>query len=114
MGPCQFSYGKHFKYANQILCLPGAAAGRAGGSHLSPRPVLLPASPPRFANGGGKETARCVFWGDLSKNKEKTHYVSLSAAVPQAVWYSVALGKGYHHSNLERGHLYFISVLFFW
>ncbi|KAM9629912.1 kazrin isoform 2-T2 [Morphnus guianensis] len=102
MGPCQFSYGKHFKYANQILCLPGAAAGRAGGSRLSPRPVLPPASPPRFANGDGKDTAPRVCRGDLSKNKGKTHYVSCSAAVPQAVWYSVALGKGSHHALLRE------------
>lgn len=34
-GPCQRSDGKHFKYANQILCFPGAAAGQTGGSCLS-------------------------------------------------------------------------------
>lgn len=43
MGPCQLSLGKHFKYVQQILCLPGAAAGGSCLS-LSCRRRHLPAS----------------------------------------------------------------------
>lgn len=70
MGPCQFSYGKHFKNANQILCLPGAAAGQAGGSRLSPsccRRHLPTSLHKRWRKGKGPVHVR----KDLSKNKGK-------------------------------------------